>query len=74
MAISRECYLRGNAKNILMKLYPEYTHKVNYLSPKHENGTELDKIKNEIMRVWGNDVIMNYQQLATRLPYIPIEK
>lgn len=61
-------------KNILMKLYPEYTHKVNYLSPKHENGTELDKIKNEIMRVWGKDVIMNYQQLATRLPYIPIEK
>jgi hypothetical protein len=35
---------------------------------------ELDKIKNEIMRVWGSDVLLSYQQLATRLPYIPINK
>jgi len=61
-------------KSILFKLYPKYTHKINYFSPKAGYGTELSKIKNEIMRVWGNDVILNYEQLAERLPYIPLDK
>ena len=61
-------------KDILVKLYPKYMHKAKYFSPKAENGKELAKIKNEIMRVWGNDVILNYEQLSGRLPYIPLYK
>lgn len=61
-------------KDILVKLYSKYTHKENYFSPKAGNGTELSKIKSEIMRVWGSDVMLNYEQLSERLPYIPLDK
>jgi hypothetical protein len=61
-------------KGILVKLYPKYTHKANYFSPKAENGTELSRIKSEIMRVWGSDVMLNYKQLSERLLYIPLDK
>ncbi len=61
-------------KYLLYKLYPQYTHKTNYFSPKVENGTELSKIKSELIRVWGSDVVLNYEQLSERLPYIPLDK
>lgn len=61
-------------KDLLYKLYPQYTHKINYFSPKVENGTELSKIKSELIRVWGSDVVLNYEQLSERLPYIPLDK
>jgi len=61
-------------KNILVMLYPKYTYKVNYFSPKAGNGTEISKIQSEIIRVWGSDVILNYEQLSERLPYIPLDK
>lgn len=61
-------------KHILVKLYPRLRHKANYFSPKPEKSTELVKIRNEIMRVWGSDVMLNYDQLSERLPYIPLDK
>jgi len=61
-------------KDMLVKLYQKYTHKANYFSPQAGNGTELSKIKSEIIRVWGSDVILNYEQLSERLPYIPLDK
>ncbi|MFC1974474.1 hypothetical protein ACFLVA_00485 [Chloroflexota bacterium] len=61
-------------KDMLVKLYQKYTHKANYFSPQARNGTEPSKIKNEIIRVWGSDVILNYEQLSERLPYIPLDK
>jgi hypothetical protein len=61
-------------KNLLIKLYPNFTHKTNYLSPDADDGAELAKIKQEILRVWGDDVLLDYDQLAERLPYIPSEK
>lgn len=61
-------------KNILLKLYPKFRHKANYFLPKAENSTELVKIRSEIMRVWGSDVILNYELLSERLPYIPLDK
>ena len=60
-------------KEILVKLYPKYTHKANYFS-RAGNGTEISKIKSEIMFVWGSDVILNYEQLSERLPYTPFDK
>ena len=50
------------------------SNKANYFSPKAENCTELVEIRSEIMRVWGGDVILNYEQLSERLPYIPLDK
>lgn len=61
-------------KDILVKLYPKYTHKANYFSPKAGNGTEIAKIKSEIMRIWGSNVMLNYEQLSGRLPYTPLDK
>lgn len=69
-SVISEEMLRG----ILAKLYPRYTYKANCFSAKAENGAELSKIKSEIMRVWGSDVILNYKQLCERLPYIPLDK
>ena len=31
-------------------------------------------LTNEIVRVWSNDVLLSYAQLAERLPYIPLER
>lgn len=61
-------------KEILVKMYPKYVHKTKYFSPNAGNGTELSKIKREILRVWGSDVMLNYEQLSERLPYIPLDK
>jgi len=61
-------------KNMLVKLCPKYTYKANYLSPQAGNGSEISKINNEIMRVWDSEIILNYEQLSERLPYIPLDK
>lgn len=61
-------------KDILLKLYPKYRHKANYFSPNTQNDTELVKISSEIIRVWGSEVVLNYEQLSERLPYIPLDK
>jgi hypothetical protein len=61
-------------KDLLVKLYPNYTYKTHYFSPKVRNGRELTKIRSEIMRVWGSDVVLSYEQLSERLPYIPPDK
>ena len=61
-------------RNILIELYPKYKYKTNYFSPKLEKGTELSKINSEILRVWGSDVKLSYEQLSERLPYIPLDK
>ena len=61
-------------KNILVELYPKFSYKANYFSPKAENSPEIVKIRSEIMRVWGSDVMLNYEQLSERLPYIPLDK
>ena len=61
-------------KGMLKKLYPAYLHKSNYFLTKRNNGTELAIIKNEIMRVWRGDILLNYEQISERLPYIPLEK
>lgn len=61
-------------KGILVKLYPKFTYMTNCFSLKVGNGTELEKIKKEIIRVWGGDVILSYDELSERLPYIPLNK
>ncbi len=61
-------------KDIIIKLYPKYIHRSKYFSRKVESSRELAIIKNEIMRIWGGDIALNYEQLAARLPYIPLDK
>ncbi|WMW25970.1 hypothetical protein RE474_04415 [Methanolobus sediminis] len=61
-------------KCILMILYPNYFIKSNYLSKTKLMGSEGENIKKEILRVWKDDILLNYEQLSKRLPYVPIEK
>jgi hypothetical protein len=61
-------------KCILLKLYPNYKHRANYITNVANYGSELAKIEREIVRVWGNDILLNYEQLADRLMSIPFEK
>ncbi len=61
-------------KKMLIKLYPEYSHKKDFFSPKEDYNTECSKIKDEILRVWGSNNLLSFEQLAERLPYIPFDK
>ena len=61
-------------KNTLMSLYPNFVHKKNYLMLEVRSGTEIVKIGCEVLRVWSDDIILSYEQLSERLPYIPIDK
>ncbi|MEO1785146.1 hypothetical protein V4762_08770 [Thermodesulfobium sp. 4217-1] len=61
-------------KEILVKMYPKYVHKTKYFSPKAGNDTELAKIKGEILRIWGDNNLLSFEQLAERLPFIPLDK
>jgi len=59
---------------ILKKLFPSYQHKANYFSIMRNKETELAIIRNEIMRVWNGNTLLNYEQISERLPYIPLDK
>lgn len=61
-------------KNTLMSLYPRSVHKKNYLMFEVKSGNELSQIGCEVLRVWGDDVLLSYEQLSERLPYIPVDK
>lgn len=61
-------------KQILMGLYPAFTHKPGYFTIHDHRSRELSIIKNEILRIWNHDVLLDYDQIAARLPYIPLDK
>lgn len=61
-------------KNLLMILYPQFMHKKNYLAFNNRGGNEIIIIKDEILRVWGDNFLLSYEQLSKQLPYIPIAK
>lgn len=61
-------------KHIIQTLFPEFSYKAGYFSTNRNNGTELSAIEKEILRIWNGDVLLNYEQIASRLPYIPLDK
>ena len=61
-------------RSLLMALYPKYTHKIGYVANGSVSSTEIQNIRGEILRVWGDDEILSYEQMAGRLPYIPLGK
>jgi len=61
-------------KNLLISLYPRFMYKKKYLAFEARNGNEITKIGGEVLRVWGADVLLSYEQLSKRLPYIPVDK
>ena len=61
-------------KAILKRLLPEFRYKNNYLALPEEKLTELQLIRNDIIRVWGNSILQTFDELSLKLPLIPLDK
>jgi hypothetical protein len=57
---------------ILRGLFPKLSFTQTYFG--YTDASVLAALECEILRVWGDDVLLNYDQLAKRLQYIPIER
>lgn len=61
-------------KAILKSLMPEFRYRSNYLALPSERQTELELIKNDIIRVWGDSILQTLDDLSMKLPLIPMDK
>ena len=61
-------------KEILKHLMPQLRYRSNYFALTSEHQTELELIKNDIIRVWGSSTLRTFDELSTRLPLIPLDK
>lgn len=61
-------------KDILKSFMPKFRYKSSYFALTSERQTELELIRNDILRVWGNNVLRTLDELSMELPLIPIEK
>lgn len=57
---------------ILRMLFPKLSFKQTYFG--YTDASVFVVLENEILRVWGDDVLMTYKQLAERLQYIPLDR
>lgn len=58
--------------DILHKLFPKLSFTQTYFG--YTNASVFAALEGEILRVWGDDVLLTYSQLAERLRYIPLER
>ena len=58
--------------DILRRLFPRLSFTRTYFG--YTNDSIIAVLEDEILRVWGDDVLLTYSQLAERLRYIPIER
>lgn len=61
-------------KAILKHLMPRLRYKNNYFALDSERQTELELIRNDIIRVWGSNTLQTFDELSLKLPLIPIDK
>ncbi len=57
---------------ILRRLFPKLSFTQTYFGCM--DASVFAALESEILRVWGNDVLLTYEQLAGRLQYIPLER
>ncbi|MDL2264081.1 hypothetical protein LJC31_05465 [Synergistaceae bacterium OttesenSCG-928-I11] len=57
---------------ILRRLFPTLSFTQTFLG--YTNASVFVALEREILRVWGNDTLLTYDQIAERLPYIPLER
>lgn len=57
---------------ILSRLFHKLSFTQTYFG--HTSASVSSVVEHEILRVWGDDVLLTYEQLAERLQYIPIER
>lgn len=57
---------------ILSRLFHKLSFTQTYFG--YTSASVSNVLESEILRVWGDDVLLTYEQLAARLQYIPIER
>jgi excisionase family DNA binding protein len=57
---------------ILRSLFPKLSFTQSYFG--YTEASVITTLEGEILRVWGDDVLLTYGQLAERLQYIPLER
>jgi hypothetical protein len=57
---------------ILRELLPKLSFTLTYFGP--TNASVFSVLESEILRVWCDNILHTYEQLAERLPYIPLER
>jgi hypothetical protein len=57
---------------ILRKLFPKLSFTQTYFG--YTKASVLSVLESEILRVWGDSTLMSYDQLATRLQYVPLKR
>lgn len=58
--------------DILRRLFPRLSFTQTYFG--YTEASVFAALEGEILRVWGNDVLLTYGQLAERLRYIPLQR
>ena len=61
-------------KGIFEKTNKVYTVRRNYATSILKDMGELPVFEKEFSRVWGDNIVLNYEKLYERLPYVPQEK
>lgn len=57
---------------ILRKLFPKLAFTQTYFG--YTDASVPTVLENEILRVWGDDLLLTYEQVSERLQYIPMER
>ena len=58
--------------DILRRLFPKLSFTQTYFG--YADASVFASLEGEILRVWGDDVLLTYGQLAERLRYIPLDR
>jgi hypothetical protein len=58
--------------DIFRRLFPKLLFTKTYFG--YTDASVFDALESEILRVWGDDVLLTYDQLAARLQYIPFDR
>lgn len=58
--------------DIFRRLFPRLSFTQTYFG--FTNGSVFATLEREILRVWGGDILLTYEQIAERLQYVPLER
>jgi hypothetical protein len=61
-------------RSILERIYPTFSFRTNYFTVNATRGNEIAQIEIAIKDAWGDDLLLNYEQVFERLKYVPINK
>jgi len=64
------------SEDILIGIFRDVFFKLSFTKTYFGHTSEPQSVvlENEMLRVWGDDILLTYDQLAERLPYIPLDK